>query len=146
DGEAKPPELTQHNRSLGPPPDWAARWQNRPTAWFWAVGAAIGAAIGFLACRRRRLIHASALHHRQTKSDLVAEIILETLAWAVPAVAVSESLIAGLTLDLAPVSRRDVAFSAAAIPAAALTGAVLGALAGALGVREKRLFAYFKDR
>jgi hypothetical protein len=146
DGQTAPPQLLQHNSSLGPPPDWAARWRGRPTAWLWAGAAAAGAVIAGLACWRRRLEHASALHHRQAKSDQVAQIVLETLSWAVPAVAASGPLIAGLTAGLPAASRRDLALSAAAIPAASLAGTILGALAGALGVRQRRLFAYFKNR
>lgn len=136
----------QLNNSHGPAYDPHAAYSARVTRWTWLGAAALGAALGYGAVRRRRLEYASALHAGQPRPAHVLTAILETGYWvgwgALAAVAI------GLVVAGQVVPRDPAVALAAQAPTVAAAGsaALLAAGIGILRVRGRHLFAYFKDR
>ncbi|NQX16995.1 hypothetical protein [Rathayibacter sp. VKM Ac-2857] len=94
----------------------------------------------------RRVELASALHSCVHRIELLAVLLLESLAWLVPVGS------AGLFVALVLWSTGPPGDAAATLiqglrtPAVALLSAATGVLLGVLTTREKHLFRYFKNR
>lgn len=140
------PAVTQHNTTLGAATDPTTAYTGRPTAWAPAASFTVTALIGFAAIWSRRLEHASALHSGVRKIDQAGTVLLETLAWSLSGTLTTVPVIAFVTQHLAESDHLPVVLTATLTPALAASGALLGALAAVVVVREQRLFAYFKSR
>jgi len=140
------PTLTQHNTTLGTATDPSAAFVARVTGWGPGVAFILAALIGFTAIRARRLEIASALHTGVRKADQTGIVVLETLAWSLAGALTTVPVIALLTRHLAVTDHLPVVLTASLTPVLTASGALLGALAAVLVVREQRLFAYFKSR
>ncbi|MDR1449809.1 MAG: hypothetical protein LBI84_06365 [Propionibacteriaceae bacterium] len=146
DTETSPPQINQHNGSLGAPTDPAAAYGQRPTAWAAAAAGLVGLAVGLLAVAARRVELASNAHAGQRRLDQLAAVGLETAAWALTAAAVGAAALAGVSRGLEPADRLAVARSLAGVVWAGVAGAMAGAWAAALVIRPSKLFAYAKER
>lgn len=140
------PQLSQHNLQLGKPVNPESAFAGRSTGAFPLAGFGIGAMVGFGAVWLRRLEIASAFHVGVQRSDQTVTLLLEALAWSCAGALVAFPAIALLTQNLAASDLIPVAATAALTPALTVSGAILGTLAAALLVRERRLFSYFKGR
>jgi hypothetical protein len=129
DTQTNPPQVQQHNGSLGAPQDPAAAWRRRPTAAAWWAAGLAGAVIGAVSIVARRLELASNAHAGQSRPDRLAQIGLETAAWALTAAAVGAGAVAWVSAGLDPADRPAVARALAAIVWSGAAGAVAGALA-----------------
>jgi len=142
------PKITQSqlNTQLGMRFQGAERYVERATRYLPYVAFFLGMVVSALAVRMRRLELAARLHDGASRADLLAQVLVEAAAWIVPA-----TLIAWAAAILYPhlASTPAVQDFGTAQYAAALAG-LLGAFAGTLSatalVRERHLFAYFKDR
>lgn len=140
------PKLTQHNTTLGKATEPAHAYTARTSAWYPVAGFILGSVIGAGAIWLRRLEIASALHSGIRKTDQLAIFTLETAAWASVAALTAAPLILISARYLAYADHPTVTLTTALIPAMTCAGTLLGVLAAALSVRERRLFAYFKGR
>ncbi|QTX05333.1 hypothetical protein [Agromyces archimandritae] len=140
------PQISQLNTTLGVHFNVPERYASRLTRYVPLVAVLGALALGWIAIRRRRLGIASDMHAGLTRSDAVTQMLLEASSWAIPAgafcVSAAALFAAGLHVD-----ELAAALTNALRVAVALTGgALLGTLLGTLAVRERHLFAYFKDR
>jgi len=140
------PVLAQLNPTLGRTFDAAGRIRDRASANGSAVALAIGAALGAVTIRLRRVELAAALHSRVPRSAVLLQGFAEAVLWLVPAsaVAFTACLVAaqpGLSADLP-----SVLLSAGRIIASGAAGVILGSATATWLTREKHLFRYFKER
>jgi hypothetical protein len=137
---------SQLNRSFGTKFDGGDRFSERPTRWAPLVAVIVAFLVGFASVRLRRLEYASALHAGQSRAALILTTLLETLIWAVLGSALAGAIIYLAAGHLAPL---DMGWTPrlTLLPLLSVgAGAPLGALVGALLVRESDLFRYFKAR
>ncbi|HET9517996.1 MAG TPA: hypothetical protein VFO77_09750 [Actinoplanes sp.] len=137
---ADPVTVGQLNTSRGQRCDGEQAFTDRPTRYALPACALAGLLLGFTAIRLRRLEIAGALHLGESRRALLATVLIETAVWAGAAVLLAAcALVLGSgSLDVFAIDVRG--------PLAAAPGAVLGALLAAFTIREKHLFAYFKNR
>lgn len=134
------------NDSLGARYDAEARLEGRLTRHAPAAAAALGAGLGFVGVRIRRLELAAALHARVPKPQVAWQVVVETAVWVAAGALVASAAAAWVaaragtdpTAVLWAVGLRTVVAGA--------TATLLGALLCAAVTREKHLFRYFKDR
>lgn len=145
-GSRDPVTDAQLNNRLGDGFDGAARFAARPTGYAPVGAAALGLLLGFVAVWIRRLEIAGALHLGESRTALLATLLLESAAWASAAL-----LLAGcaLVFGVVPGGVADP-WDAYAVGARALGAAALcvlcGTVLGVYAVRERQLFGYFKNR
>ncbi|MDJ1370254.1 hypothetical protein [Gulosibacter molinativorax] len=140
------PRISQHNTVLGVAGDPTIGYAERISALFPVAAFLLSFVIGFIAGWTRRLETAAALHAGVRRLDQASVLLLETLAWSAAGAVTSIPVIAYITRNLAYTDHLPVILTASLTPALTVSGAILGALAAALVVREERLFAYFKGR
>ncbi len=140
------PQVAQLNASLGSTFTGNAAFLSRPTGLATPAAAAIGAALGFLSVRLRRLQLASALHAGIARTDVLAIHLLETASWAIAATAIGLGTAAATTQLVPGADQRALLLTVAGIPLAAAAGVLVGAAAAGLTASERQLFRYFKDR
>lgn len=140
-----PPRLSQLNSSLGILFPGAAQYDQRISRFAPLAAIIIGAALGALSIRSRRLELASGQHAGVNRITQLAQMLAETSIWAFSGV-----LLLFACLALARLVGADAIADAArlAIPVIllALPGTLIGATIGAVTTREHHLFRYFKDR
>lgn len=138
--------VRQLNATLGESFDVRTRLTSRPTTAVGWVAVAAGAALGAASVRRRRLELASSRHTGVPGSALTAQVVVETLAWALAGAVLAAPMVWWLadvdnpasTAAVWWVGLRTVLIGAGAtVPAAALATWL---------TRERHLFRYFKDR
>ncbi len=140
------PALGQLNTRLGAALDGPTLFAARITSGVPLVAIGVGLALGFLSIRLRRMQLASALHCRVRRNDLHLQVLLETGAWILPAVAVGLA-VGGIAVALGdPADHLTNAVLALRVPAAAAAAALAGATLALATTREQHLFRYFKDR
>ncbi|WP_029149446.1 hypothetical protein [Microbacterium indicum] len=145
-GDAGSGTYSQLNATHGSAFDGVARFRARLTAPAPAAAALLGAALGWIVVRARRLSHASALHAGVRHRDLVSIWAIE-IGIAVPAVIVAASLItAGFVVRAPAEDAGSLIAAAAAIAGGAVSGVIAGGLAAYASIRERHLFRYFADR
>ncbi|KAB7790584.1 hypothetical protein [Bifidobacterium leontopitheci] len=141
------PSVTQLNVSMGVSLDSRSMFDARMTRFAPLVMLAAGLALGLASVMMRRLELASALHCGVPKPALVAQMLVEAAAWTCCAV-----LLCGCALAVAvpwmfpPADSVAVWVAMARIGVATLAGVLVGAGAGAAMVKERQLFAFFKNR
>ena len=123
------------------------RYTSRVTRYAPGAALILGFALAAVSFRSRRLELAARRQDGFSRTDVTAQSIIETLAWVTPAAlcawaasTVYPYLVAyGTTVEGAGANPFIIAI-------AGVIGAVLGAGVTAAIVRERHLFAYFKDR
>lgn len=144
--DAELPALSQLNTSLGREFDGARAFDERLTRFVPAIALVLGAGLGFVATRIRRVQHASALHAGMARPDLVAIAGLEVICWTAPAIVFSGAVVAVFAAT-GPAGDMVVATTLGArIAPFAVAGAFAGTLAALVTTRERHLFHYVKDR
>lgn len=144
--EDRSPVVSQLNTTLGASFDGNARYADRVTRHAAPLALALGAGLGCLAVRSRRIQLASALHAGVRKSDLGAVLALEITSWVAPAAIITASVGAVFAATGGTSDASSVIVLASRIGLAAVAAPYLGAAAALLLTREQHLFRYFKDR
>jgi len=140
------PVLSQLNTSLGRTFEGETRFAQRPTAWAAPVAAVAAFVLAFVSVRIRRMQIASGLHAGVSRRAVYAMLGLETVSWSLPVMVWSLALIAMFTAAAEPGDRAALLLLGARISVLAQLGVLAGAAAAAGVIRERDLFAYFKDR
>lgn len=140
------PTIVQLNTTQGRTFDAGEAFRNRLTVWAPLVAGLIALMIGWASVHLRRLELASALHCGVPKPAMAAQIMVETGAWTSAAMVFSTPLLAWLWLDNGDTDAMTLTDTLLRVPAAAYVGALVGATACAVAIRERRLFSYFKNR
>lgn len=145
-GQGPDATLTQVNSSLGVSFDGAHRFHERLTRWAGVTALLIGAGLGVVSVRSRRLMLSSTLHSGVSRGDLARILGLETLAWATPAVCfgAAATCLGAVAADSADVS--SVIVLGGTIVVLAVCGVALGVAGAFLAVREEHFFRYFQER
>ena len=138
------PTMQQLNGSLGARFDGLARYDQRITRFASPVGCVAATLLGFVAIRRRRLQLASARHAGWGLGPLLLQTTIETAVWAVAGAAIAAlSLVLLASLST---SEPGLVLPSALAPLAGAGGCLVGAAIATVGVREKHVFRYFKER
>ncbi|WP_426517761.1 hypothetical protein ACPPVQ_01120 [Diaminobutyricibacter sp. McL0618] len=139
------PQLLQLNSTLGATFDGTKRFAGRITRFAPEAAAALALVLGFVAVRLRRLEFASALHARTKRSAQTLQILLETVGWTIAASMIGALIVLVLIRTQYPGDMGDLI--SVGIPTfASLPATLVGALVGSALVRERNLFAYFRER
>lgn len=134
------------NASLGSSLDGPQLLAARPTRLAPLAAAMLGAALGLLAVRARRLEIASAMHARVPRAHLTWQHVLEAAAWVGAGTALSAALVAHAAIDGNPDPALAAWITGMRTVLAGGAAAILGILAGVVATRESHLFRYFKER
>lgn len=102
--------------------------------------------IAFAAVRLRRLELASALHARVMRRDLLLISAIETLSWSIPGALVSIASLLPVAGQAPPGDVFPTIILGLRIISVGVLGSMAGTMVAVLGVRERHLFRYFKDR
>jgi hypothetical protein len=141
-----PVEIGQLNTSLGTVFDSLGLFGDRPTRFVVPGCALAGLLLGWAAIRLRRLEIAGALHLGQSRRALLATLVLETFAWSVLAFVLSAAALLTAVHLMGAADALDIYLIDIRGPAAAGAATLIGAVLATFRIREKHLFAYFKDR
>ncbi|NYD67352.1 hypothetical protein [Agromyces atrinae] len=142
----EPPQLSQLNASLGREFAGAARFESRLTALAPVVALVAGAVVATLAVRRRRIELASHLHAGVTRRDMTLVMGIEAAVWGVAATLLTASAGVIAAHTMSSDDRAAIVVLSARIAVALFGGVIGGTLAASATIRERHLFAYFKDR
>lgn len=141
-----PVQIGQLNTRLGTEFHGVAEFTDRPTRYALPACALAGLLLGFVAIRMRRLEIAGALHLGEARRALAATLLVETAAWALAGfLLAAAALAAGVTIGTGSAAL-DVYLIDVRGPAAGALATLVGAVAALATIRERHLFAYFKDR
>lgn len=139
------PEITQLNTSLGAGFDGAALFRDRASRFNAYAALGIGAVVGVVAARRRRLEIASARHAGASPGDVLLIHTLQHASWiaagcavAFSAGALSSAAAPGAVGTLTELTLRTVSLGG--------VGALLGVVVTVCAIPERSLFDYFKQR
>lgn len=138
--------ISQLNTSHGADLDAVALYHQRLTAWAPVVALAVGLLLGVVAIRVRRLELASALHCGVPKRALIAQLMVETCAWLACALLLCSPLLAWVWLANGNADAVSLTDTLLRVPVSAMVGVIVGSVLTAAGIREQRLFRYFKNR
>lgn len=138
--------VTALNKGFDSHYDATGAYETRMTRWMPWAGLAVGALIGLVSVRRRRLEYAGALHSGQTKAAQLLTVAIETLVWSGAGTLASCVLLAAFAWRTSADSPGLIALTACRTPLALFTGILLAAVLATLTIRESRLFRYFKNR
>lgn len=144
--DAELPALSQLNTSLGREFDGARAFDERLTRFVPTIALVLGAGLGYVATRIRRVQHASALHAGMARQDLIAISGLEVIGWTAPAIVFSAAVVAVFAATGPGGDTLMAATLGARIAPLAVAGAFVGTLASLATTRERHLFRYVKDR
>ncbi|MDR1188971.1 MAG: hypothetical protein LBK95_16235 [Bifidobacteriaceae bacterium] len=136
----------QLNATLGTSFDGPARYRSIPAWPLTAAACAAAFATGFTLVRVRRLSLASALHAGLAKATLAVQLLMETVWWLIPALALSAAGTWGVASHGNPDSTWAAAYPGLRCLLLAAIVALTGSLTAALATRERHLFRYFKAR
>lgn len=140
------PVVSRLNTSQSTDFDPAARYRQRITAWAPAIAAVAGLMLGATAIWLRRLELASALHCGVPKYAVIAQIMMETAAWAACAIIMSSPILAWIWSDNTTDDAAVLADTMLRVPIGALLATLGGTFLALLTVQERKLFRYFKNR
>lgn len=139
-------EVSRLNTSLGQGDSLALTFSRGPARALAAVLGAVGLVLGWLSIRLRRLEIASDLNAGADRTDLLGKLLLEVLCWTSVPAAVAAGTGVALATGLPAADGGPLLLLALTGAGAILTGPLLGAAAGVLGVRESSLMSYSRDR
>lgn len=140
-----PRNLSQVNKNHGTTFDGNAEYLDRLTRGVPFLGGLASLLLGYTATRIRRLEYAGALHAGARKTDTLATALVETSAWASVG-ALTASAVLALTAEQDPASFAPVFITSTKIVLSAFALAIAGSAIALVGIRERHLFRYFKDR
>lgn len=144
DGSAAGPTLLHANSSLG------TRFSVGIADMVWAyapVAAMVFTAIAtFFFTRARRLEVASARHVGVRASDQLAILVSEMLVCTLMAVVIVAPVALYLVVTATPDLAGSLGWHSLRGASAIFAGAIAGTVAGFLGIRERQLFRYFRER
>jgi hypothetical protein len=141
-----PVEIGQLNTRLGTVFDSLGLFGGRPTRFVVPGCVLAGLLLGWAAIRLRRLEIAGALHLGQSRRALLATLALETAAWSGFALLLSAAALLLAVRAMNATDALDIYLIDFRGPAAAAAATLIGAVLATFRIREKHLFAYFKDR
>lgn len=145
-GTQERPMVSQLNTSRGRTFDTTAMYRGRLTVWA-PIVAGVGALLaGFVSIWRRRLELASALHCGVPKPAMVVQTLVETAVWALAATLMSVVEFTWTWMENTATDAAVLTTALLRVPAAGYAGVMTGALIGAMLIRERHLFRYFKTR
>ena len=146
-GAAPATQVKQANTMLGTDPDLAGRYRGRATRIMLVVIPVAAFAIALAAVRARRIEIADDLHMGLPRGGILTTIALETFAWTLPAV-LAASAVSYLVAAWAGGRANALTLTEIQLPAlaAALVTAQIGAAMGVTSIRDRQLFAFFKNR
>ncbi|QNE36951.1 hypothetical protein [Leifsonia shinshuensis] len=143
--EHDPPTIAQLNPTMGATFDGPALFAERITRGAGPCAALAGLILGFSGVRSRRLEFASALHTGASHGDLCSIVTAETVAWGVVTTMLTVPVVVLLRTSFDGGGGTSLALSMSVMCAVWLAG-LAGALSGAVAIRERHLFRYFKER
>lgn len=136
--------IGQLNPRLGTTSSTAADFRSRTSRWAPVIAALAGALLTLAILRLRRLELATARHLGVTRSELLAQTTLETLAWAVPTTLFT---LGALTVYTAAAHIDTAVWTFGALTlAAGLAGTIAGAITAAATIHANQIIQYFKAR
>lgn len=138
--------VMQLNTRLGEPRDFASDFEHRMTRTNVALLGVVTVLLGWMSARQRRLELASDLNAGVLKRDLLAKLLLHSLAWVLPSLAAIAAGGVALAWEMPVGDAGPLAVLAACYLLVALGGALIGTALGVAMVREKALAHYSKDR
>lgn len=142
----KAPRLEQLNTTLGREFDSQGLLQQRLTRWLPLVGGLIGALVGFVSLRMRRLEIAANLHAGLHRRDERTILGIETITWVVAGGIMASAIVAYTFVCHIREMDPQLVLVAARVLLPTTASVLLGALCAWLTIREHHLFAYFKSR
>ncbi|MCJ1703084.1 hypothetical protein [Rathayibacter sp. VKM Ac-2926] len=149
-GESAPddpaPVLAPLNSRLGAAFDGGARNADRVTLAAGPLAGLLVLAACWAVTGLRRVELASALHSRVHRVELLAVLLLESLAWLIPVGSAGLAVALFFSSTGPPVDAAATLIQGLRTPAVAVLGAATGVLLGVLTTRERHLFRYFKNR
>lgn len=139
--------IDQLNTTFGQPRATQVVLGERATVLAPLAGGMLAAAIGFLQVRQRRVELAIARHLGQTRREQLVQIVIETLAWVIPAgVGASAVLLIALTRALTATEAGWMVWTALTGVGGMALACLAGALAAALTITPRRMQAWTQDR
>lgn len=138
--------VSQLNTRLGEPRDFASDFGHRMTRANVALLGVVTVLLGWMSVRLRRLELASDLNAGVLKRDLLAKLLMHSLAWVLPSLAAIAAGGVALSWEMPLGDAGPLAVLAACYLLVALGGALAGTALGVAMVREKALAHYSKDR
>lgn len=140
-------QIGRINTTLGTDAPEPSDFDNRITGYAPIVMLAIAVMVGFVLIRMRRIEIASALHAGCPRSAVLLHLLVEASA-AIAGVCVICLPVAALVTLVLPDADDAVPVIGALcrVPCAMTVGMLVGTTLGALLVRERQLFVYFKSR
>lgn len=138
--------LSQLNTTLGTRFDGHDRFADRITRHGPLIALTIGAGLGYLAVRSRRIQLASALHAGLRKPALALILALETLSWTAPTAMLTAAFVAVFVATGSTGESAASVLLGLRIGLLAVATPFLGAAVALALTRERDLFRYFKDR
>ncbi len=138
-------QLLQLNSTLGTSFDGVTRFNERITRFAPEAAVILALVLGFVAVRLRRLEFASALHARIRRSAQTLQILLETTGWTFAASMIGAPIVLVFMRAQHPGDTGSlVAIGVSTF--ASMPAALLGSLVASALIRERNLFAYFRER
>ncbi|HEY0215655.1 MAG TPA: hypothetical protein VGC57_04615 [Cellulomonas sp.] len=144
--QSTPVVVSQLNTTLGTSFDGVRLHASRLTRHAVWAGLVAAAVLGFVAVRTRRLELAAARHVGVRARHQHAQLLVEQLAWVVPAAVVVAALAAVLVGAGSGQDPAALAWTAVHTAVPGLVGALLGGQAATALTREEHLFRYFRTR
>ncbi|MCM3532814.1 hypothetical protein M3693_01045 [Cellulosimicrobium funkei] len=138
--------LGQLNTRLGAEHDALDLLAHRLTRHAPVAALLTGFVLGAASVRARRLELAAALHARVPRPALAWQVLLEVLAWTLAGALIAGACLLWISRWGNPDPGAEAWWTGLRVVAVGAGGALLGALLGVLGTRERSLFRYFKDR
>lgn len=146
DDPGQPIKVYPFNSSLGSTFDGQGLFFGRMSAWTPFLTSFIAVLLGAVSVWRRRLEFSSDLHAGVARGDLVTKFMWETAAWVGATLILAGPVMTGIILRSPAHDHYAMMALAATHLVCAATGALLGALAATVTIREKHLLRYFKNR
>lgn len=141
-----PLNLSQVNKNHGTSFDGNAEYRNRLTRAVPLVSGFVGLLLGYAAARARRLEYAGALHAGARKPAIVATTLAEALAWTSAGTLIATAALIAVARAADPGGVESILLTDIRCILAAAVAALSGSGIALLGIRERHLFRYFKDR
>ena len=145
-GQTDPPKIAQLNGSLGQRFDGAAQFADRPTRYLPVMGALLAFIIFFVATRLRRVELAAARHSGVAPHEQWGTVALESLVPVLFAPILTAPAVAWFVVNAPETDVGRYLILAAGYSALLGLFALLGLSTAVLSIRERDLFAHFKDR
>lgn len=131
----------QHGNSF----DGFSLYEDRITRFAPAVAWLLSVGLAIVAIRLRRLELAARLHDRMSRRSLYGLVLIEAVGWLVPGCVLALAA-ATVAISFGPSGAIPVFWTELGTVGCALLGGIAGTMLAVAMVRERNLFAHFKDR